>query len=127
MKKSSKLFCVGICSGLLFCVFLYLILQCEGNGPEVSALGLLMLITIATSMLCILQGRVELMNENPEKYKPTPPLRQRTHHITHDTAPNVSSNKGSSTIWMWLIGLPLLTLAKLIAREPGSKKRRSKW
>ena len=121
MRKSTKYFLLGTSSGIAFIAVLYLLMHCESGDTMVAVYGTSMLFTMGVAMFGLFSAFEALTKERPEWFEWIKSLRQRMQ------SSGSSTNTGNSTIWMWLIGLPLLTLAKLIAREPGSKKRRSRW
>lgn len=120
MKKSTKSFLLGISSGIAFIVSLYMLIHCENDDTMMAVYGITMLYTMGFAMFGIAAGIEALSKEKPEWFDWLKSYRRRIQSSD-------SNSSTGSTIWMWLIGLPLLTLAKLIVREPGNKKRSSKW
>lgn len=121
MRKSTKHFLLGTSSGIAFIVFLYLLLHCESGDTMVPVYGISMAFTMGLASYGLFAAFEALAKERPEWFEWIKSLRHRLN------SSGSSAKTGNSTIWMWLIGLPLLTLFKLIVREPGSKKRHRKW
>lgn len=114
MKKSCICFCIALLCGIAFVIFLKLMLNCETDKEMETIYGSIMLFPLLGTL-----GFLYLTWENLKKEKPA-----WVEWLTSQGKSDSQTEGNSGIIWMWLLGLPILTLIKIISREPGQKKRR---